>query len=77
MSLQGREGAPCIMFNTTKREKYHPSSTPSGRGLHHLFPFPLNLSILCPRPLTSSLIRPPHITTQPVDVCRRSSKVEL
>ena len=27
---QGREGAPCIMFNTTKREKYHPSSTPSG-----------------------------------------------
>jgi len=27
---QGREGAPCIMFNTSKQEKYHPASSPSG-----------------------------------------------
>jgi hypothetical protein len=36
-----------------------------GRGLHP-FPFPLNLSLLCPFPLKLSLI--PYNPYQPVDV---------
>ena len=34
----------------------------AGRGLHS-FPFPLNLSLLCPCPLNLSLLRPQHNPT--------------
>jgi hypothetical protein len=43
-----------------------------GRGLHS-FPFPLNLSSLCPLPLNLSLLYPPYDPNYPVDVSRRCS----
>jgi hypothetical protein len=41
-----------------------------GRGLHS-FPFPLNLSLLCPIPLLLSSLCPPYNPNQTVDVARR------
>ena len=43
-----------------------------GRGLHS-FPFPLNLSLLCPNPLNLSLLCPPSDPHEPVLVSRRCS----
>jgi hypothetical protein len=48
------------------------ASVVSGRGLHS-FPFLLNLRLLCPFPLNSSLPCPPYIPNSPVDVSRRCS----
>jgi hypothetical protein len=47
-----------------------------GRGLHS-FPFPLNLSLLCPVPLNLSLHCPPYNPTSPVDVSRSCSSRAL
>jgi len=48
----------CSTFGQSVPHSMH-LKLPSTRGLHS-FPFPVNLSLLCPFRLNFSLLRPPH-----------------